>query len=115
MSDSKSGAYRLIILGISAVLIALTTASISLIIYTISGDIDLDRSRPGFISEIEPSDNESSDELTPFSPDGPINHDVLGEYLQKLDALMQNITADPDAFSSDALSDKVLNIHDFAD
>jgi len=112
----SDGARRLVALSITAIFIAFITASISLFLYTTSGDIYLDRSRPGFISDDEPiTDNEQTDSATTFSPDGSITKDALEEYLQKFDDLLEDITSDPDAFSSSALSDEALNITGSAD
>ena len=47
------GARNLIILGVAAVLIAITTTSVALAIYYFSGDYILDRSRPGFLPDAE--------------------------------------------------------------
>jgi len=110
------GRYRLVILGVAAILIAFITSSISLYIYTSSGDIYLDRSRPGFISDIDPPTSDGgSSQTTTFPPDGAITENALNSYLQKLDVVIKDITADPNAFSSDALSDETLNITGSAD
>ena len=47
----NKGGKNLVILGILAIFIAILTSSISLIIYHNSGDIYLDRSRPGFLPD----------------------------------------------------------------
>lgn len=110
------GRYRLVILGASAIMIAFITSGISLFIYTSSGDIYLDRSRPGFISDIEPPTNDGgTSQTTGFPPDGAITENVLNSYLQKLDVIIKDIIADPNAFSSNALSDEALNITGSAD
>ena len=54
----SSGGRKLIILGIASALIALATTGISLAIYHNSGDIYLDRSRPGFL----PDEDEKGDD-----------------------------------------------------
>ena len=108
---ASSGGRHLAILGTAAILVAFITSGISLFIYTTSGDIYLDRSRPGFISDNEsPPDYTSPHQTTAFSPDGAITTDAFNDYLQKLNTLITDITAEPDAFSSDALSDEALNI-----
>ena len=45
------GSRNLVILGSVACLIAAVTTSIELVIYRNSGDIYLDRSRPGFLTD----------------------------------------------------------------
>ena len=47
------GGKNLVLLGVLAVLIATVTTCISLAIYHNSGDIYLDRSRPGFLPDEE--------------------------------------------------------------
>ena len=43
------GARNLMIMGVAAILVALATTGVSMAIYHNSGDIYLDRSRPGFL------------------------------------------------------------------
>jgi len=110
-TETNRGGRRLTILGLVTIFIALASSSISLFLYTSSGDIYLDRSRPGFISEIEPpAKNEPNNQTKAFPPDGTITQNALSEYLRKLDALVKEISSESDAFSSDALSDEALNI-----
>jgi hypothetical protein len=107
----NNGGRRLATLGIVSILIAFITSGISLFLYTSSGDIYLDRSRPGFIFDDEsPKDTEEAKQTAIFPPDGPITKEALSDYLKKLDALVKDISSDPTAFSSDALSDEALNI-----
>ena len=108
---NHQGGRRLVILGISAISIAFIASSISLFIYTSSGDIYLDRSRPGFIfeDELEPK-NGQAESTAAFAPDGTVTNSTLDEYLDKLDALIKDVSAESDAFSDAALSDEALNI-----
>jgi len=111
-----NGRYRLAIFGVVAILIALVTSGVSLFVYTVSGDIYLDRSRPGFISDNDSSfENDETSQTNVFPPDGPITVGTIDDYLRKLDTLVQDITSDSTAFSSDALSDEALNISGSAD
>ena len=48
---STNGARNLFIMSLVAILIALSTTGVSLAIYHNSGDIYLDRSRPGFLPD----------------------------------------------------------------
>jgi hypothetical protein len=109
-SPKSNSRYRLVVFVAGAILIAFITSSISLSIYTSSGDIYLDRSRPGFIPDKPSTDNGQTDQTTSFPPEGLITKDALDDYLQKLDTLIKDITADHDSFSSSALSDEALNI-----
>ena len=55
---------KLVVLGIASVIIALLTTSVSLALYHNSGDIYLDRSRPGYLpdeEEIEQDENYKKD------------------------------------------------------
>jgi len=112
---SSSGGRRLAILGFVAILIAFITSSVSLIIYTASGDIYLDRSRPGFISSDEAKANQTKppdSQPAIFPPDGIMTKNAINDYLKKLDTILQDVTTDSSAFHSDALSDAALNILD---
>ena len=57
-----NGGRNLVILGVLAIVVALLTTTISLIIYHNSGDIYLDRSRPGFLPDEEETKNDEPDE-----------------------------------------------------
>lgn len=105
------GARNLTIFGVIAIAIAILSSGISLFIYSATGDIYLDRSRPGFIPEGETADVDGqTNQDTAFSPDGTVTDQDLAEYLQKLDTLIEEITTDSDAFSAHDLSDEALNI-----
>ena len=97
-----NGGRNLIILGVFAIFVALVTTSFSLWIYR-QNDIYLDRSRPGFISEGEKSEEES---IEKFSEDGDITVDVLDKYLEELDYVKEKITDLSDAFEPGPLDDK---------
>jgi hypothetical protein len=61
---TQSGARNLVLLGLASILIAVMTTSVALAIYHNSGDIYLDRSRPGYLpdeQEIE-KDEDKKDE-----------------------------------------------------
>ncbi len=108
-----TGAKNLTILGISVVLIGILTTSLSLFIYHDSGDIYLDRSRPGFLPE-EPETNSSTPSTDYFFPDtGKITSADLDEYVKNLELelkRLENFSNDP--FSLDSLSDQSLRIPD---
>ena len=107
----SSGGRKLTIFGMVVIFIAIISASVSLFIYSATGDIYLDRSRPGFISDGESiKDDENLKYDAAFPPDGPIDVKILNEYLNKFDAATTEATFDSDAFSADALSDENLNI-----
>ena len=104
------GGRNLIILGISAAVIALTTTSVSLYIYRVTGDIYLDRSRPGFISKDEKHEDytKTSEE---FSSEGGVDASSLQKYLEQLDSVNERINAHDSDFSDEQLSDDALGIY----
>ena len=86
VTNSSQGGRNLVLLGVGAVLIAFLTTFVALKIYHDSGDIYLDRSRPGFLPEKEEAEAEAerhSDDFE-FSSSGPITNEVIDEYLENL-------------------------------
>lgn len=111
MSTEKpiNGRRNLIILGFGAISIAVISTLISLNIYTKTGDIFLDRSRPGYIFENE-KHNEEDDQKENFSNTGAIDKAAIEEYLKEFDKINERINASSDDFSQDAISDDSLGI-----
>jgi len=103
------GGRNLMILGFSAAVIALLSTATSLQIYRSTGDIYLDRSRPGYISEGE-KHSEEDDQKEKFSNEGEINDKVIDEYLKELEKVSERINEASDDFSSEALTDESLGI-----
>lgn len=104
------GGRNLMILGIGAIAIAMITTSVSLYFYRSSGDIYLDRSRPGFISDGEKHDDEDEGDED-FSNEGEVTQEVLDEYLTELDSINGRLRAHENNFSADQLSDDALGIY----
>ena len=105
------GGRNLVILGIASVVIAFLTTGVSLALYHNSGDIYLDRSRPGYLpdeEEIEQDDNVEDEYV--FDRTGTINDAVLEEYAENLQNEIEAIEAYKNPFSADALSDERLGI-----
>ena len=105
------GGRNLVILGIASVVIAFLTTGVSLALYHNSGDIYLDRSRPGYLpdeEEIEQDDNVKDEYV--FDRTGTINDAVLEEYAENLQNEIEAIEAYKNPFSADALSDERLGI-----
>ena len=108
-----SGARNLVVLGILASVIAILTTSISLMIYHNSGDIYLDRSRPGFLpdeEEIEEGGDKEEEYL--FEKTGKLDIKIIEEYLEKLNNEVKAIDSYEKPFSADVLSDEHLGISD---
>jgi hypothetical protein len=83
-----------------------------LAIYHYSGDIYLDRSRPGYLPDTEEVKIEEEDEEGNynFEKTGPINKEVLEEYLKKLQIEVDALKAYQDPFDTEALSDAQFGI-----
>ncbi len=103
------GGRNLIILGLISIAIVIVTTTISLYIYRATGDIYLDRSRPGFISESDTSDP-IADPVKKFSSDGEVTAETYDEYLKELDTIIENLEESDESFNEVPLSDDSLNI-----
>lgn len=106
----EQGGKNLVLLGVLATLIAVITTGVSLMLYHNSGDIYLDRSRPGFLPDEEEVEEEKIEEEYTFSRSGKITGEVLDELLKNLDLEVQSIDAYDDQFGEGALSDERLGI-----
>lgn len=107
------GARNLTLLGVVAILIATTTTGVSLAVYHNSGDIYLDRSRPGFLpdeKEIEEEGGKEAEEDYSFQKGGKITVEVLKEYLKEIDDEVRAIDSYEKPFSEDVLTDESLGI-----
>lgn len=104
------GGRNLMIMGFVALVIAFITTATSLFIYRQTGDVYLDRSRPGYIFEDEKHDA-ADDKKDVFSADGEITAEVLDGYLRELDDAMTRIDDSSDDFSLEPLSDDALTIN----
>ena len=102
------GGRNLVILGLGAIAIAMVTTSISLYFYS-KGDIYIDRSRPGYISEDE-KHNDDDDKKENYSNEGAITEKSLTEYIEELDRVSERIEASQNDFGPDPLSDDNLMI-----
>ncbi len=111
MNDDKSnrGGRNLIILGLVASVIAILSTITSLQIYRSTGDIYLDRSRPGYISEGE-HHSEEDDQKETFSSEGEIDTKAIDEYFKEFDKVTERIKNASGDFSGDALTDESLGI-----
>ena len=111
-SNLTPGGRNLIILGCGATLIAIITTTIGLAIYHLSGDIYLDRSRPGYLpdeAEVE-EEAEAEPEEYDFERSGKIDRATLEEYLKHLAEELNAVDAYKDPYSSAPLSNDRLGI-----
>lgn len=105
------GGRNLVILGIASTLIALITTGVSLVVYHNSGDIYLDRSRPGYLpdeGEIE-EEGEKEEEYI-FEKTGKLTAAIIEEYLEKMQVEVRAIDAYEKPFDENVLSDERLGI-----
>lgn len=110
-SRMTRGGRNLMILGVVSTVIAVVTTCLSLLIYHNSGDIYLDRSRPGFLPDDEEiKESEIEEEDYSFEKSGKLTAETLVEYLEKLNVDVKAIDSYEKPFSEDALSDGSLGI-----
>lgn len=106
-----NGGRNLVILGVISIVVSVATTGVSLAIYHNTGDIYLDRSRPGYLpdeQEIE-EENEKQEEYV-FEKSGKLTIDTIEEYLEKLKIEVREVDAYDKPFNEDALSDERLGI-----
>ena len=104
------GGRNLMILGLVATVIAIITTAVSLIVYRVTGDIYLDRSRPGYISEDE-KDDKKYEAKESISTEGEVNKSTVDEYLNQLDSVRGRIDSLAKSFDPDPLDDDALAIY----
>ena len=107
------GGRNLTILGVCAILIAVMLSSISLIIYHNSGDIYLDRSRPGFLPDEEEIESTTENKQTDFTfaESGAVDKTVIEEYIKNLEKELEELEKFTDPFNMNALTDETLGIN----
>ena len=111
--DNKSswmtkGGRNLVVLAAIAIVISLSLTTVSMAIYHYSGDIYLDRSRPGYLPDTEEVEDEEDTEegVYTFPKTGPITKEVLDEYLEKLQVEIDALDEYQDPFDDGALSNE---------
>jgi len=105
------GGRNLLILGFGAIFLAGVTTVASLMIYRTSGDIYLDRSRPGYLPDDDEVSEEPADPINyTFSENGELNAAELDEYLKELQNVNNRLKNYADPFSPAPLSDESLGI-----
>ena len=109
----ERGGRNMVILGVVSVLIALTTTGVSLAIYHKSGDIYLDRSRPGFLPDEEEMEDENEKEEEKeydFARDGKLTKEDMEEFIKNLKEEIKAIDEYKKPFGEEVLSDERLGI-----
>lgn len=111
MINTSRGGRNLIILGVGVIVITAITTVASLTIYRVSGDIYLDRSRPGYLPDEEEATETTETNVTyTFSDNGPIEYSELTEYLEELKKVDDRLNDFDDPYSPTPLSDESLGI-----
>lgn len=110
-SKLSSGSRHLLLLGLGATLITVVATAIALYVYHESGDIYLDRSRPGFLPETAEVEQDKDSSDFSFADSGEITPEILDDFLvnlkQELNRL-NDFSSDP--FGATPLSDESLGI-----
>ena len=105
---SINGGRNLAILGLASIVLAVITTTLSLIIYHNSGDIYLDRSRPGFLPEEKEEGIRESNYV--FDDDGAIDAKALEEYLENIKIQLDNLDRLGTPYEPTPLSNESLGI-----
>ena len=107
----RKGGLNLVILGAVAVLIAIVTTGVSLMVYHNSGDIYLDRSRPGYLPDEKEIEDEEEKELEyKLDKTGKMSMEVLEEYLKNLNYEVEAVDNYEKPFAEGVLTDEHLGI-----
>ena len=104
------GGRNLVLLGVASIVVSMATTGVSLAIYHNSGDIYLDRSRPGYLPDEQEIEEEDKQEQYIFDKTGKITMEVIDEYLERLQVDVRAIDAYEKPFDENVLSDEKLGI-----
>ncbi len=104
------GGRNLVILGVASVVVAFVTTGVSLALYHNSGDIYLDRSRPGYLPDEEEIEDEPVEEVYVLEKSGLVTKQILDEYLEAYGVELDAIDAYKDPFTMTVLEDEKLGI-----
>ena len=107
-----NGARNLTILGVVTLAIAGGTTAFSVWLYHHSGDIYLDRSRPGFLPDEEETEHDLPDSAYKFGETGPLDEQTLDEYTKHFNEVLDYIDDLKTPFSETPLSNETLGIPD---
>ena len=109
MDDADKKNHNLLILGLISVAIALVTTTVSIYIYHSSGDIYLDRSRPGFLPDKKEIEGGLKEDYS-FSENNEVNNDTLETFLTNYKEVLDDLDKTPNPFPDDTLSNETLDI-----
>ncbi len=105
-----SGGRNLAILGFVSVVVAISLTGISLALYHNSGDIYLDRSRPGYLPGEDDEPDDIIEEDYELDKSGLLTDELIKDYLRAFGNEINAVDAYKDPFNSEALSDAKLGI-----
>lgn len=108
--NTSRGGRNLILMGFSAIVIATVTTSVSLLIYRLTGDIYLDRSRPGYLPDEEEASEEVNETNFVYPDSGELDMHELDEYLRQYRKLDERLNKLTDPYGAGPLSDESLGI-----
>ena len=106
----ERGTRNLILLGLLAIGIAGVTSGISLVVYHKSGDIYLDRSRPGFLPDEDEEQRPMTETKYTFPETGEVDQRALEEYLREIKTYTEGLEKITEPFSEKPLLDNSLGI-----
>ena len=100
---------NLLWLGIISTAVAVVAAGVSILIYHNSGDIYLDRSRPGFLPDEEEIEAEPKEKFS-FPENGALTEDDLDEYLEHYQEALDDLDRLKSPYAADPLSNQALGL-----
>lgn len=106
------GGRNLVLLGAVSIIIAVSTTVLSLVFYHNSGDIYLDRSRPGYLPEEDGEEDElpKANEVYKMDENGKIDKEVMDEYVSELKKINEEVKKVENPFNTESLGDEALGI-----
>lgn len=104
--------HRFFLLIIATIFISLVLVVVSMILYNVSGDSQLDLSRPGYQSVS--NQVERGSDIEGFEASGTVTIEVIDEFLNLYDEQAAKATA-VDAFNGDPLNPELLEFANTAD
>lgn len=111
MQNERSGRRNLILLGVTAFLITAVATTVELYVYRVSGDIYLDRSRPGYLpDETEAEEETEAKSSYTYGDTGVLDRKELDEYLKELESVQSHLERLSDPYAPGPLSDESLGI-----
>ena len=109
MEDAPKKNHNLLILGLVSTTVALITTAISVYVYHASGDIYLDRSRPGFLPDEKEVESNLKEDYK-FSENDEVNNENLENFLKNYKEVLDDLDRVSNPFDGKPLSNESLDI-----